>query len=304
MQNTPQTHLFERLVQKFDPQSKLIRAWELTGGISARITALEIEDAQGGTKKMVVRQHGPGDLADNPDVARDEYHLLTILQKHSIAAPKPYALDTSCEIFPTPVLVIEFIEGQTDFTLTNIPHKMTVLAEALAAVHAIDVSNENLSFLPPQPERVVKRIHEFVPSSEVEARVHTTLKNAWPRLQTANPPTLLHGDYWPGNVMWHEGQFAVVIDWEDAAIGDPLSDLAIGRLEILWAFGSEVMQLFTHHYQELRSGVDFAPLPYWDLWAALRPMGKFTTWAENEAKAQHMIEQHHWFIHQAFERLA
>jgi len=33
---------FEQLVQKIDPQSKLLRAWELKGGVSAQVTALEI----------------------------------------------------------------------------------------------------------------------------------------------------------------------------------------------------------------------------------------------------------------------
>ena len=33
---------FEQVVQKFDPQSKLLRTWELKGGVSAQVTALEI----------------------------------------------------------------------------------------------------------------------------------------------------------------------------------------------------------------------------------------------------------------------
>ena len=53
---------FEQVVHKIDPQSKLLRTWELQGGISARVTALEIERPDGHTKKMVVRQHGVVDL--------------------------------------------------------------------------------------------------------------------------------------------------------------------------------------------------------------------------------------------------
>src|SRR5690242_6554671 len=49
---------FERIVQKIDPRHKLIRAWELKGGISARVTALEIEQFDGQRKKLIVRQHG------------------------------------------------------------------------------------------------------------------------------------------------------------------------------------------------------------------------------------------------------
>lgn len=32
---------FERLVRKVDPESRLIRAWGLTSGVSAQVTAIE-----------------------------------------------------------------------------------------------------------------------------------------------------------------------------------------------------------------------------------------------------------------------
>jgi aminoglycoside phosphotransferase (APT) family kinase protein len=37
---------------------------------------------------------------------------------------------------------------------------------------------------------------------------------------------VLHGDYWPGNVLWRDGRLVGVIGWEEAAFGDPLADLA------------------------------------------------------------------------------
>src|SRR5260370_32206891 len=49
---------FVQLVQKMDPQSKLLRTWQLQEGISAQVTALEIARSNGQTQKMIVRQHG------------------------------------------------------------------------------------------------------------------------------------------------------------------------------------------------------------------------------------------------------
>ena len=66
---------------------------------------------------------------------------------------------------------------------------------------------------------------------------------------------LLHGDFWPGNILWRYGQLVAVIDWEDAALGDPLADVANSRLEILWAFGIDAMQSFTHYYQSLTASI-------------------------------------------------
>src|SRR5207247_7286541 len=100
---------FEQVVQKIDPQSKLLRTWELKGGVSAQMTALEIERPGGQTKKMIVRRHGKVDLKRNPQIAADEFKLLQILQSAGLATPAPYYLDQSGEIFPTPYVVIEYI---------------------------------------------------------------------------------------------------------------------------------------------------------------------------------------------------
>ena len=39
-------------------------------------------------------------------------------------------------------------------------------------------------------------------------------------------PTLVHGDYHMGNLLFHGPQVAAVLDWEIAQIGQPLLDLA------------------------------------------------------------------------------
>ena len=69
------------------------------------------------------------------------------------------------------------------------------------------------------------------------------LEEVWP-LSQQNRSVLLHGDFWPGNILWRDGQIVGVIDWEDAAFGDPLADIANTRLELLWAFGVEAMRQF------------------------------------------------------------
>src|SRR5690348_15766776 len=106
---------FEQVVQKIAPQSKLLRTWELKGGVSAQVTALEIEQPDGHKQKMIVRQHGEVDLKHNPQVAADEFKLLHLLHSAGLATPTPYYLDQSGEIFSTPYVVIEYIEGQPEF---------------------------------------------------------------------------------------------------------------------------------------------------------------------------------------------
>lgn len=40
---------------------------------------------------------------------------------------------------------------------------------------------------------------------------------------------LVHLDDWRGNVLWDRGQTTAVVDWEEAACGDPVVDVAYCR---------------------------------------------------------------------------
>src|SRR5436190_17123188 len=106
---------FEKVAQRIDPGCKLLRSWPLIGGVSAQVIGLEIERADGQIQKVILRRHGAIDLQHNPHIAADEFALLQILRSSGLPAPAPYHLDTSGTIFPTPYLVIEFIDGEPDF---------------------------------------------------------------------------------------------------------------------------------------------------------------------------------------------
>ena len=296
---------FVRVVQKIDPQSKLLRTWELNGGVSAQVTALEIERPGGRTQKMIVRRHGPVDLEHNPQIAADEFRLLQLLHSAGLAVPRPYSLDQSGEIFSTPYVVIEYIDGKPDFAPAHLDNLILQLATHLSRIHAVDCSQLDLSFLPEQENIYARKLRERpanVDGSLHEGHIRDVLEAAWP-LPQHNTPGLLHGDFWPGNILWKDGRLVAIIDWEDAALGDPLADLANSRLEMLWAFGIEAMHRFTHHYQSMTT-LDFTNLPYWDLCAALRPISNIAGWGLDELTEKSMREGLAWFITQAFEKLS
>lgn len=295
---------FEQLVQQIDPQSKLLRAWQLKGGVSAQVTALEVERSDGQTTNMIVRRHGAADLEHNPHIAADEFKLLQILQSAGLSAPRPYFVDQSCAIFATPCIVIEYIEGAPEFSPSNVTDLLLQMATQLARIHALDSSNPELSFLPQVAKRYAETLKErptkLDPSFD-EARIRDTLAAVWP-LPQRNRSVLLHGDFWPGNMLWRHDRLVAVIDWEDAALGDPLADLANTRLEILWAFGINAMQEFTRQYQSI-APIDRANLPYWDLCTALRPISRIAQWTDDETVRQTMRERLRQFIAQAFAQL-
>lgn len=290
---------FEQVVQNFESGSRLLRAWTLTGGVSAQVTALEVEHPDGQRQKMIVRQHGEIDRKRNPRIAVDEFRLLHKLHTAGLSVPAPIHVDETGEIFPTPYIVIEFIDGTTE-SVPDLDDLIHQSATFLATLHRVDASS--LDFLPSIHDRYITMLQnrpETLDESLSEGRIRDALETVFP-LPQVNDTVLLHGDFWHGNILWQNGQLAAVIDWEDAALGDPLADLANSRLEILWAFGMEAMDNFTQQYQAMMPALGCTHLPYWDLCAALRPIGRIDGWGLDTAVESRMREQHHGFVEQAF----
>lgn len=304
-----------QIVQKIAPQSRLLRTWDLKGGISAQMAAFEVEHPDGQTSKMIVRRPGERTLKNNPHAARDEFKLLQIMRSLGLATQTPYYLDQSGEIFPTPYLVIEYIEGQPEFAPTHVDDFTFQLATHLAKIHSVDCTNVDLSFLPKQAQAYTEDLDKQltkVGTALETAHIRATLEPIWPVPQR-NPSVLLHGDFWPGNILWRDGMLVAVIDWEDARLGDPLIDFAISRMDIVWIFGIDALNAFTHHYQSMMA-IDYTNLPYWDLYAALRLArlagSDLTGWASffqpfgRHDITEHTIREHfRFFTAQALEKL-
>lgn len=299
---------FEQVVTRLDPGSKLLHMWMLKGGISAQVSALEILCSNGKTKRVVVRQYGDMDVNQNPQVASNEFKLLQLLRSAGLPTPQSYFFDESSEIFPQPYVVIEFMEGQNgiDYIPPDVPTMMSKLAECLSKIHKVRYPKQHESFLRKQIDVLGKLLAGrpvILDKTMEEGRIRDTLELCWTSLQK-NQEVVLHGDFWIGNTLWREGGLVAVIDWEDAAFGDPLTDLANGRLEVLWAFGTDAMHEFTRQYQFRMPSIDFTNLPYWDLCAALRPIAKLSDWGLDEMREKQMRDRLRWFVSQAFHTLS
>ena len=284
----------EHLIQRFSPGSRLLRAWPLHGGVSAQTTAFEIERADGGIEKLVVRRHGKWDLARHPRIAADEFALLQVLHEAGIAVPEPRHLDDAGEVFAVPCVVLDYVEGQTELAPRDLDDYLARIARWLAELHAFDT--DRVPFLRQTEASTI----EIDPSSLTGAAA-AALRRMRPPAQV-NRSVLLHGDFWPGNILWRDGGLVAVIDWEDASIGDPLLDLSVSRLELLWAFGLEAMRRFTELYGT-NTAVDLGNLACWDLYVAAGAAGDLASWGLDPATEQSMREQLAWFAERACVRL-
>lgn len=259
----PDKRLLTQLGQKVLPGAQLQDAWHLSGGSSAQaMLVLVLAVPNGQQHRLVVRAHV------SPESVQNEYRLLHIAQAAGLKTPTPYWLDLSCSLLPYPYQVIEFMAGTMTFTPDNMANYMQQLATQLAQIHRLDVSQYDLSFLPQVDGACLeleRKPNAHFPQEEyIRQRVA-----AWDPSQSPNKNSLLHGDFWPGNSLWRDGELTAVIDWEDAQVGDPLIDLGQSRSEIAWIFGLEAMRIFTACYQA-QMALDYHALPYRDLCAALR----------------------------------
>ncbi len=270
---TPDPASFAQLLRQVDPGLRFLRAWNLAGGVSAQTTAIAATEPDGQLRSLVVRQYGAANLRANPRVAWTEYQLLTLLRAAGLPVPRPYHADESRAILPVPYLVLEFIDGEPPAGPGRPADFFGQLAAALADLHKAAFALSDAAYLP-DVSSISSQLLETWPAvldeSISEAAARAALTGNWP-LPRVNRPVILHGDYWPGNTLWRNGRLVAVIDWEDAAIGDPLADLGNARLEILMHCGEAAMDEFTRHYRALLPALDLAALPYWDLYAALRP---------------------------------
>lgn len=260
MSHSPDELTVARLVQQVLPGSIVRRIWSLSGGISATMQAVEVGWADGRSQTVIVRTHG------QTAVAEKEYHLLQLLHEQGVKTAVPYLVDRS-----TSSLVLDYLPGEMNFAPADLNNHLRQMAEQLAQLHQLDMTQQDVSFLPEAGAGCVEVGWERpspTPNFPQAQAIRQVLADT-DLPPSANKTTLLHGDFWPGNCLWRDGELTAVIDWEDACLGDPLIDLAQSRSEIAWIFGPEAVEIFTSHYRQ-QQRLDEGQLAYRDLCAALR----------------------------------
>jgi aminoglycoside phosphotransferase (APT) family kinase protein len=298
------------IVARVEAGARVVRTWELTGGLSAVMIAVEVERPDGRSRTLIVRHPRPGDPHFALPLA-DEFRLLGALHRRGLPVPAPQLFDDTRSIWPEPYVVVDYIDGATRFVTADSDATARGLAEQLVLINDVDGEHPDFAVLPRRTNRVGTYLATPPRELDVSLRedeVRDALRDRWP----PEPPVraaLLHGDFWPGNVLWDGDTVRGVVDWEDAAVGDPLADMGVTRLDVLWAYGQSAMEAFTSRYCELRD-VDARQLPLWDLVAALRPAGELSLWAQGwdelgrpDVTSTTLRAAHGWFVDQALAAL-
>jgi aminoglycoside phosphotransferase (APT) family kinase protein len=283
-------------VAELEPGGRLTGVRALTGGVSADVFGLDIATSDGSGRRVVFRQHRVADFKQRgPTIAAKEYHLLGALHRLGFAVPEPYVY-ADASATAAAYLVMDWVDGSTELTSEDLSAALDQMAQFLVELHAVDPSAVQLAGLEMIEDPVVA-IFPYLPSTDVGREVATRLTSL-DGSQAQNHRAVLHGDYWPGNVLWQHGRLVAVIDWEDASLGDPLADLATARVELLCRYGDAAMERFTTSYiaahQESIGPLQLDSLPIWELYvsaAALAAMGDWGLDPSEEALRRERTEQ-------------
>lgn len=268
------------IITRLYPGAELESTQRLTGGVSADVHRLDLKFADGRTTSVVLRAHGARHSGHSAEL---EYQLLQALYSGGLPVPEPLLVDASGSLLPDAFLVIAFVEGSSTIPAGQELQYIDKMADELAKVHASSTSN-----LPSLPARndPLPEVFEYLPEGAEWEDLHAHLR-ACPYTTYMGSPKLLHGDFWPENLLWEQGAVTAILDWEDAAIGDPLSDVAAARVELRYKFGKAAMQRFTEAYAR-HQDVDHERLLLWQVYVAAAAQRFMEQWGLDPAREAHM----------------
>lgn len=229
------------------------------------------------------------------DTARDtEFALIRTLAGTDVPVPAVYWTDDGT-VFDRSAMIVERRRGKADRAVLREKDPLGLgadsrlrlasgMADLLAAVHRVDVAALGLDTVLPDPgfdpagaelERWVAELDR----AEREPQPALRLTARWLRDNLPAPPdrlALVHGDFRPANVLVHDGEIEVLLDWELAHLGDPVDDLGWYTCSIyrgehflpgLWGTGD-----FVDRYRSATGTdeVDPARLHFWQVMSTFR----------------------------------
>lgn len=268
------------IVARLFPGAELATRVRLTGGVSADVHRLDLTRADGRAASLVLRVHGNSHSGHPAEL---EYRLLQALYRGGVPVPEPLLVDVSGSLLADPFLVMAFVEGTSAMPVAQEGRYIDAMAEVLAKIHAVPTAG-----LPTLPARndPLPEVLDHLPEGPEWEDLRTHLRSLRDTAYGASPK-LLHGDFWPENLLWRDGAVAAVLDWEDAALGDPLSDVACCRVELRYKLGRASMQRFTRAYAAHRT-VDPGRLALWQVYVAAAAQRFMSEWSLPPARETHM----------------
>ncbi len=210
----------------------------LTGGGSCEVFAID----RGSARWVLRRAPRHASSATAHDVLR-EFRILDAIKDEPVSIARPVVACADATVFDAPFYVMERIDGSP--ILQRVPaawadaptthgQALEELIDALVAIHAVDWRACGLGDMAPSANYLQRQLVRWLDQlASYGGRDLAVARDIGVWLEANRPDdrpsALCHGDYKLDNVLFAPEappDLLAVVDWEMAAIGDPLVDLA------------------------------------------------------------------------------
>jgi aminoglycoside phosphotransferase (APT) family kinase protein len=194
---------------------------------------------------------------------------LQTAMSHSLPAPELLGLDPDGDEAGVTASVETVVPGTTDWPAPTTIQRLEAAGEAIAAVHRVQLGTNR--HLPHRPRPIA--VDDFAADRRAGRMPTTPLLRAADDQVSATRPedasvTFVHGDVWPGNMVWSGNSVRALIDWKTAGVGNPGVDLGELRKQMAIIHDADAPRHVLAGW-ERASGGRASDVPYWDAVAAL-----------------------------------
>ena len=223
-------------VAELDPPLR----WDRFEGGHSNLT-YQLQDSHG--REAVLRRPPEGELLPKAHDVLREYRIMAALQETAVPVPATLAACDDLDVTGAPFVLMGRAPGRAlmdrGTAQTWLPEeRRSVTSEAfvdvLVALHALDPDEVGLGGLGRREEYVRRQLKAWYGSWNSstgaadydDPRLHDLHDLLREQIPEQGPARILHGDYGLHNLLVTQaGGIGAVLDWEIAALGDPLADL-------------------------------------------------------------------------------
>ena len=219
-------------------------------------------------RQLEVVLRAPTSRIDRDFIATNVAALI-LADQHSLPAPRLIGADLTGQAAGAPASVETAVPGSSDWPAHATADRLRAAGAAIARVHQIPLAPSGPLPLRPRPIAVDdfagERRAGRMPTTPLLERADAVTRDIGP---ASASPVFLHGDVWPGNMMWRGSTCSALIDWKTAGAGSPGVDFGELRKQVAMANGPDAPQYVLEGW-ERASGTRATDVAYWDAIAAL-----------------------------------
>ena len=249
-------------------------------GIGAGATVAHVRSLHGGAPPWMLRIERRGGVTDAvlrtvslgriaPFMIRTGAAALAAAERAGLSAPRLISADLDGEKAGAVATLESVVLGESAWPPPTSLERLRAAGAALVPVHSVAMAPMKDLRFRPRPIAVddfagARRTGRMPSTPLLEAADELILAHGLPEHGAA----FVHGDVWPGNIIWTRDATPVLIDWKTAGVGAPGVDLGELRKQVAIIFGPDAPDVVLDGW-ERAAGTSAEDVAYWDAVAAL-----------------------------------